>query len=74
MLTCRQFPDALEKEPKTLKDKVGLRFHMFLCQRCRALAQQYRALSHGIRRFVHQAPAPNPELVKKILDDFKNKK
>ena len=74
MLTCRQVPDAIEKEPKTLKDRVQLRFHLFICARCRALEAQYKALSSGLKRLIDTAPPANPELVKKVLEDFKNQK
>ena len=74
MLTCRQVPDALNKEPRTLKDRVQLRFHLFICARCRALEAQFKALSSGLKRLIQNSPPANPELVKKVLEDFKNSK
>jgi hypothetical protein len=74
MLTCRQVPDALEKEPKSFKDKVQLRLHLFICERCRALESQYKAISIGLKRLIDTAPPANPELIKKVLEDFKNRK
>jgi predicted anti-sigma-YlaC factor YlaD len=74
MLTCRQVPDALEKDPKSFKDKVQLRLHLFICKRCRALASQYKALSISLKRLIDTAPQANPELVKKVLEDFKKHK
>jgi predicted anti-sigma-YlaC factor YlaD len=74
MLTCRQVPEAIEKEPKSLNDRVQLRLHLFICERCRALESQYKALSKGLKRLIDSAPPTNPELIKKVLEDFKNRK
>lgn len=69
MLTCRQMPDALLQEPKGLREKFSLRIHLFVCERCRTLEGQYRALQRGLERLARPVPA-SAELCQKILLDF----
>ena len=69
MITCRQVPDALLQESLGLRARVSLRVHLFVCERCRTLEAQYRALQRRLERLARPAPV-STELRQKILLDF----
>lgn len=68
MLTCREVPDVLLTEPRGFTTHVALRFHLFICQRCRQLEAQYTLLQLRLRSLAAPRPA-SPELVTRIVSD-----
>ncbi|MBY0515712.1 MAG: hypothetical protein K2P81_02305 [Bacteriovoracaceae bacterium] len=68
MLTCKQVPEELMKVDLNWREKAQLRFHLFICSRCKELKRQFDNLNDGLHRYINKAPTLDANLAQKILD------
>lgn len=74
MLTCKQVPEKLLDPKLTFTQMVNLKFHLFICERCRRLETQFKLMQAGLKKIVKGQPAIDKKIAKKIAEDFLNKK
>lgn len=74
MLTCRQIPEVLAEPHLSFQRKLQLKFHLFICDRCRQLKRQWEAVQKGLHRYVDKHEPLDPALAKKLVDEFLKKK
>jgi len=73
MLTCQQIPEALQNKDLSFTQKLSLRFHLFICTRCLALSQQFKAIDQMLEMKKKSTKPVSPELVNKIKFDYLKK-
>ena len=74
MLSCRDVPEVLTDPHLSFMQKFQLRFHLFICTRCRALKTQFEALNKNLHRYVNRAKPLDPKLAEKIVINYLTKK
>jgi hypothetical protein len=74
MLTCREVPEVLTDPHLSFSQKLQLRFHLFICTRCRALKVQFEVLHRNLQRRVSKYEALDPKLAEKIVFSYLDKK
>ncbi len=70
MLTCKQVPEKLLDPKLTFSQKVNLKFHLFICERCRRLENQFKLIQSGLKNIVKSHKPLDERLAKKIADDY----
>ena len=74
MLTCRDVPEVVTDPHLSFSQKLQLRFHLFICTRCRALKVQFEALQKNLHRYVNKSEPLDPKVAEKIVFSYLNKK
>lgn len=74
MLTCQEIPEVLSETDLSFTQRTQLRFHLFICRRCRALKAQFEAIQQNLHRYVKKSAPLDPKLAEKIVFSYLNKK
>jgi Putative zinc-finger len=56
MLTCKQASVVISASldrPLTLRERLALKFHLFICKYCKRFSQQMQNLGVAIKQMVH---------------------
>lgn len=66
MLTCKEASRLVsegQERKLALRERLGLRLHLWMCARCRRFEQQIRLLRRSLRRMSIQAEVEAQEVV-----------
>lgn len=74
MLSCQKIPEALSDSNLSFSQRAQLRFHLFICTRCRALKTQFEAIQKNLHRYVKKSEPLDPKIAEKIVFNYLNKK